>query len=65
MDDAKKRGRPVKSISKNAVVAMRINDNTARKLDTICEKHHLSKGEMLEKWVDYTYKMIENGIDFL
>lgn len=64
-ENNKKRGRPSKSGSKHNVVAMRIADETTDRLNFICESRNISKADMLKKWVDYTYKMMENGIDFL
>lgn len=64
-ENNKKRGRPSKSGAKHKVVAMRIADETTNKLNFICESRNISKADMLKKWVDYTYKMMENGIDFL
>lgn len=64
-ENKRKRGRPSKSSCKHNVVAMRIADETANKLNYICESRNISKADMLKKWVDYTYKMMENGIDFL
>ena len=65
-DEKKKRGRPKSDReTKNNVVAMRINDKTNNKLDELCENYNVSKAELLEKWINNQYVMMENGIDLL